>query len=433
MAMGEQGDFFQFACDNQKKENSHGPLALRMRPKKLSQMVGQRHLLNENCILPKLIRRNSFGSLIFWGPPGCGKTSLAEAIANEIEGQFIAINAATSNVNELRNILQSTNNETKPPVLFIDEIHRFNRSQQDLLLPYIERNGIRLIGATTYTPSIYIIAPLLSRSHLFALEALDEEIIASHLSEALLDTNRGLGNSGCTATEEVLRIIASASDGDLRRALNHLEMMVAGVPVGSHISWETLENLGQERHLRYDRNQSEHHATISAYIKSMRGCDPDAAVYWLAKMLNGGEDPRFIARRLIIFASEDVGLADSSALPLAIACFDACEKVGLPECAINLSHVSVFMAGAPKSNSTYMALQNARRDIQLYGIQPVPTYLQNRPHSLAKKLGDESYRYAHDYENNSSSQAHMINKKQFYFPKRAGDEGKNRERKDGEY
>ncbi|MDR0727320.1 MAG: replication-associated recombination protein A [Puniceicoccales bacterium] len=400
----------------------HIPLAVRMRPKKLADVVGQEHLLGPNCFLPRMIQRDNFGSIILFGPPGCGKTSLAEVIANETRSKFVAINAVMSNVAELRRIIQDARGAARPPILFIDEIHRFNRAQQDSLLPDVERGTIRLIGATTHTPAVYIISPLLSRSHLFQLEPLKVDVIKNYLLRALHDKEIGLGSSGCDLDNEVLDILAQSCDGDLRRALGNLETLVMGAATGTRITISLWEAFAAERHIRYDRDESEHHATISAYIKSMRGCDPNAAVYWLVKMLEGGEDPRFIARRLVIFASEDVGLADTRALPLANACYAACETVGMPECAINLSHVTVFMALVRKSNSTYMALTNAREEMRTHPVQPVPSYLRNQPKSIARRLNTESYLYAHDYPDNVTGQAYMVEPKTFYHPRNAGDE-----------
>ncbi|MDR3117255.1 MAG: replication-associated recombination protein A [Puniceicoccales bacterium] len=398
------------------------PLAVRLRPRRLAEVVGQPHILGEGCLLPRLIRQNSFGNIILCGPPGCGKTSLAEAIAAEIKSHFIRLNAVLSNLAELRTVLQGARAREEPPILFIDEIHRFNRSQQDALLPDVERGTIRLIGATTHTPGIYVIAPLLSRCHLFQLEPLSEETVVDFLRRALVDRERGLGNLRCTVEDAVFFALSRTCDGDLRRALNNLETLVSAVPRGGHVGWERWECFGKERNIRYDRDEGEHHATISAYIKSMRGCDPDAALYWLAKMLAGGEDPRFIARRLVIFASEDVGLADPHALPIANACFDACERVGLPECAINLGHATTFMATAPKSNSAYLALCQASEEIAKHPVQPVPPYLRNQPRAMARKLGTEDYHYAHNFTDNVADQRYMLEPKRFYFPKKSGAE-----------
>ena len=404
------------------------PLSVRMRPKKLADVVGQSHILGPDCTLPRLIKRNCFGSMIFFGPPGCGKTSIAEAIGAETGSKIMRINAVTSNVTELRSALQFARRAERPPIIFIDEIHRFNRAQQDSLLPDVERGTVRLIGATTYTPTAYVISPLLSRSHLFRLEPLSNDLIRQFLRRALEDCDCGLGSLRCSASDDVLGAIAAMCQGDLRRALNALETLALGSKIGSEISPADLKAFAAERHINYDRDGSEHHATISAHIKSMRGCDPDAAVYWLTKMLRGGEDPRFIARRLVIFASEDVGLADPRALPLASACYAACETIGMPECAINLAHVTVYMATAQKSNSAYAAYGLAGEDIDKNGVQPVPDFLRNQPQQLARRLNCENYVYAHGHGDNVTGQKHMTNPKQFYFPKAVGAEVEMAER-----
>jgi putative ATPase len=406
------------------------PLALRMRPRSLEEMVGQKQILGEGKLLPKLIRQNSFGSLLFYGPPGCGKTSLAEVIAHETHSELIRVNAVSSNVQELREILQTARkNLDRSTLLFIDEIHRFNKAQQDLLLPDLESGSVRLLGATTHNPGFSIISPLLSRSHLFHLEALAEEEIVAVLTLALEDKTRGLGNTQCQASAEVFRQLARFCDGDLRRALNALETLVGSLPMGSTLGLQELAIFAQERQIRYDADEDEHYDTISAFIKSIRGCDPDAALYWLAKMLEGGEDPRFIARRLIISASEDVGLGDSRALSLANACFDACERVGMPECALNLAHVTVFLATAPKSNSTYVALTRARESIRQEGTQPVPLWLRDGSTAIAKQLGQsQDYRYSHDFSENISGQEFMLQPKIFYIPKEVGSESSIAER-----
>ncbi|MDR2667827.1 MAG: replication-associated recombination protein A [Puniceicoccales bacterium] len=410
-------------------EFSHGqPLAIRMRPRNLGEVIGQNHILGPNCMLPRLVRRNCFGSIIFFGPPGSGKTSLAEAIGAETGSKILRINAVTSNLAELRSVLQSARLAEQAPIVFIDEIHRFNRAQQDSLLPDVERGTIRLIGATTYTPTTYVISPLLSRSHLFRLEPLPNDRVRQFLRMTLEDCERGLGSLRCRVDDEVLEAIAATCQGDLRRALNSLETLVLGAPMGTSLTIDDWKTFATERHINYDRDGSEHHATISAHIKSMRGCDPDSAIYWLTKMLRGGEDPRFIARRLVIFASEDVGLADPHALPLASACYAACETIGMPECAINLAHVTVYLATAPKSNSAYAAYDLAGEDIDKNGAQTVPDYLRNQPQSLQKRLCTDHYIYAHGHMDNVTGQKHMTNPRQFYFPNSVGAEAKIVER-----
>lgn len=409
-----------------KEQDSHAyaPLSTRMRPRSLTEVFGQEHILGPNCLLPRLIKNNQFGSLFFYGPPGCGKTTLAEVIAKETHSKFIQINAVLSNVAEMREILKWARYHKKlSPILFIDEIHRFNKSQQDLLLPDVEAGNIRLIGATTHNPSFYINPPLLSRSHLFRLEPLATDVIVRALNDALKDEGRGLGNTRVRALDDILTSIAALAQGDLRRALNSLETIVLSLPIGGEIIDEVLKTFAQERHIRYDRNEDEHYDTISAFIKSVRGCDPDAALYWMAKMLEGGEDPRFIARRLVILASEDIGLADSRGLPLAIAAFQACEYIGMPECALNLAHAVVFLATAPKSNSSYLAIKAAQEAIRNQPPQSVPLWLRDSSTKVNKAFGHgKDYLYSHDFKYNVSGQDYMLKPEQFYFPKAIGAE-----------
>jgi len=400
------------------------PLAARMRPRSLSEVIGQDHVLGKGKLLPKLVESNSFGSLLFYGPPGCGKTSLAEAIANETESRFVRINAVMSNVAELRQILNAARRiEKKDTVLFIDEIHRFNKSQQDLLLPDVESGTIRLIGATTHNPGFYVNAPLLSRSHLFRLEPHSVENIVQSMIRALEDEDRGLRQRKHKASRNTLVGLAKLSDGDLRRGLNALEVVALSLEIGEEISADAISVFASERQIRYDSDEDEHYDTISAFIKSMRGGSPDAALYWLAKMLAGGEDPRFIGRRLIIFASEDVGLADSSALLLATATQQACEFVGLPQCEINLAHCVVYMATAPKSNSSYVALGEAKAAIADSPIQEVPTWLKDSGGAASKQLGhSRDYEYSHSVPENVTGQDYMIEPLCFYRAKRVGAE-----------
>lgn len=405
-------------------ESSHKPLAARMRPRSLSEVLGQEHLLGKGKLLPKLVESNSFGSLLFYGPPGCGKTSLAEAIANETDSRFVRVNAVMSNVSELRKILAAARRiDNKDTVLFIDEIHRFNKSQQDLLLPDVEAGNIRLIGATTHNPGFYVNAPLLSRSHLFRLEPHSVENIAKSMALALADEDRGLGSRKHVVSQKALVGLAKLCDGDLRRGLNALEVLALGLNEGDEITEASISVFASERQIRYDSDEDEHYDTISAFIKSMRGGDPDAALYWLAKMLAGGEDPRFIGRRLIIFASEDVGLADSTALSLATATQQACEFVGLPECEINLAHCVVYMATAAKSNSSYAALGEAKAAISKGPVQEVPLWLKDSGGAASKRLGhSEDYEYSHIAPENVNGQEYLIEPQSFYRPKRVGAE-----------
>lgn len=406
------------------------PLAARMRPRTLEEIAGQEHLTRADGLLARLIGANRFGSLVFYGPPGCGKTSFAEVIARVTGSRFVRVNAVMSNVGELREILATARRRpSEPTLLFIDELHRFNKSQQDLLLPDVEEGHVRLIGATTHNPGFYVNPPLLSRSHLFRLEPLAPAAVASVLRRALADTERGLGASGCGADDAVLLDLAGLCDGDLRRALNALEVIVAGLAPGAPVTPAELEIFARERRIRYDADEDEHYDTVSAFIKSCRGSDPDAALYWLAKMLGGGEDPRFIARRLVILASEDVGLADALALPLAVAAHQAAELVGLPEAEYALAHATLHIACAPKSNSVTLALAAAKRALAEQPVQAVPLPLRDKGGKANKALGHgKGYLYAHDFAENIAPQAYLEKPLELFTPKTAGIEAKLAER-----
>lgn len=425
----EQADIFQ-GSGWDKGAPGRQPLAVRMRPRRLDEVIGQDHIVGEGCLLPRLIEADHFGSLIFYGPPGCGKTSLAEVIAAATASRFVRINAVLSNVAELRDILRLARYETsRQTIVFIDEIHRFNKSQQDLLLPDVEAGNIRLIGATTHNPGFYVNAPLLSRSHLFRLEPVKPEAVAGVLAVALADTNRGLGHQRCTADAGVFRAVADFSGGDLRRALNALETLVLSQPLGAHIDAEAVGAFARERHIRYDRDEDEHYDHASAMIKSVRGSDPDAALYWTFKMLEGGEDPRFLARRLVILASEDIGLANSHGLMVALAAFEACEKVGLPECEYSLAHAVLYLATSPKSNSVTRAMAAVKHSLRETPAQAVPPWLRDAHTKTNKMLGNgEGYRYSHDYPQAISGQEYMLEPEQFYEPGRAGAEAATAER-----
>ncbi|MBR4596857.1 MAG: replication-associated recombination protein A [Opitutales bacterium] len=405
------------------------PLAVRMRPRCMAEVVGHRHILAEGCLLPRLVQANNFGSLMFYGPPGCGKTTLAEVIARETKSRFVKINAVLSNVAELRDELKMARYlKGERTILFIDEIHRFNKAQQDLLLPDVEDGNVRLIGATTHNPGFYINAPLLSRSHLFKLEPLSADDVVLVLRRALSDETRGLGAFKIKAGGEILKSLAQICDGDMRRALNALETIVLGIGGGKEMTAKDVEVFAQERRIRYDADEDEHYDTISAFIKSVRGSDPDAAMYWLAKMLEGGEDPRFIARRLVILASEDVGLADSRGLLVANAAFDACERVGLPECELNLAHATIFLACSPKSNSATLALAEARAQVRK-NLQSVPVYLRDSHTKLNRALGQgEGYIYSHDCPEHISGQEYLEKPLSIYKPKLFGSEKQIAER-----
>ena len=405
---------------------AHQPLAARMRPRRLSEVVGQDHILKPGSLLPRLVAQNRFGSLLFYGPPGSGKTSIAEAIARETHSRFVRINAVMSIVAELREILAAARRRPEATtLLFIDELHRFNKSQQDLLLPDVEEGSVRLIGATTHNPGFYVNPPLLSRSHLFRLEPHTPPTIAAVLQQALIDGERGLGARRVAASDKILADLAMLSDGDLRRALNSLEVIVLGLPEGGTITEAELEVFARERRIRYDADEDEHYDTISAFIKSCRGSDPDAAMYWLAKMLAGGEDPRFIARRLVILASEDVGLADPQALPLTVAAHHAVDFIGLPEAELTLAHATLYIATAPKSNSATLALGEAHRALKEQPVQTIPSALRSKTGQANKRIGQgQGYDYAHDFPENITGQDYLTQPLALYTPKAVGWETK---------
>ncbi|WP_269526377.1 replication-associated recombination protein A [Coraliomargarita parva] len=412
------------------QDSAPRPLAVRMRPRCLSEIIGQDHIVGEGCLLPRLIEADNFGSLIFYGPPGCGKTSMAEVIASETRSKFVRINAVLSNVAELRDILRLARYESaKRTILFIDEIHRFNKSQQDLLLPDVEAGNIRLIGATTHNPGFYVNAPLLSRSHLFRLEPVELDAVSTVLARAIGDSERGLGSHRCTAEPAVYQALAEFSGGDLRRALNALETLVLSQPLGSHIDVDAVEAFAKERQIRYDRDEDEHYDHASAMIKSIRGSDPDAALYWAFKMLQGGEDPRFIARRLVILASEDIGLANSHALTVAVAAFDACERVGLPECEYNLAHAVLYLSTSPKSNSVTRAMAAVKQSLRDKPVQAVPLWLRDAHTKTNKSLGHgKDYLYSHDFPQGISGQEYMLEPQRFFEPGLAGAEAATAQR-----
>ncbi|MGH7959450.1 MAG: replication-associated recombination protein A [Opitutaceae bacterium] len=405
---------------------AHQPLAARMRPRRLSEVVGQDHILKPGGLLPRLVAQNRFGSLLFYGPPGCGKTSIAEAIARETNSRFVRVNAVMSNVAELRQILALARQRPEAAtILFIDELHRFNKSQQDLLLPDVEEGNVRLIGATTHNPGFYVNPPLLSRSHLFRLEPLSAGAVVRVLKQALTDTERGMGSRAVTASDEILTDLAVLCDGDMRRALNSLEVLVLGLPEQGTITESELEVFARERRIRYDADEDEHYDTISAFIKSCRGSDPDAAMYWLAKMLAGGEDPRFIARRLVILASEDVGLADPQALPLTVAAHHAVDFVGLPEAELTLAHATLYIATAPKSNSATLAIGEAHRVLKEQPVQTIPAALRSKTGQANKRIGQGvGYKYSHDFPENISGDDYLEQPLTLYTPGSAGWEAK---------
>jgi putative ATPase len=401
-----------------------------MRPRSLVEVVGHAALLGPEALLPRLIQADTFGSLLFYGPPGCGKTTLAEVIAAETQSHVVRVNAVLSGTPELREILAEARRQpSRKTVLVVDEIHRFNKAQQDLLLPDVEAGVVRLIGCTTHNPGLYVVPALLSRSHLFRLDPLTPAEIATFLGTALADGERGLGTLGIKAGPAVLRQVAEMASGDLRRALNCLETLVLSAPALGTVTEDAVAAFARERRIRYDDGGDDHYDTASAFIKSVRGGDPDAALYWLFLMLEGGEEPRFIARRLVICASEDIGLADSRALGVATAAFQATELVGLPEAEYALAHATLFLALSPKSNSVTTAIGAAKAAVRGQPRQEVPLHLKDAHNAVNKSLGHGgAYRYSHDFPEAISGQEYLTRPLSLYQPGDAGAEGPLAER-----
>ena len=381
------------------------PLASRLRPETLDEYVGQKHLLGKGKILRQLIDRDQVSSMIFWGPPGVGKTTLARIIANRTQASFIEFSAVTSGIKEIREVMAQAEQNRKMGIrtlLFVDEIHRFNKAQQDAFLPYVEKGSIILVGATTENPSFEINSALLSRCKVFVLKALEEGDLLELLHHAL-ESPKGFGDMQVSIGEEHLEAIARFANGDARTALNTLEMAVLNGEMDTdgliHVDDEVLAQCMNRRSLLYDKNGEEHYNLISALHKSMRNSDPDAAVYWMCRMLDGGEDPLYIARRLIRFASEDVGMADPQALPLAVSVYQACHFLGMPECDVHLTHAVVYLSMAPKSNALYTACEACKKDVKELPAEPVPLQICNAPTGLMKELNyGKGYIYAHDTE-----------------------------------
>lgn len=416
------------------------PLAARMRPRTLDEVAGQSHLLAEGKLLRRAIETDRFTSLIFYGPPGVGKTSLAAVIARSTNAHFMMLNGVESNVSEIRERIGQAqlrmSLHQRRTVLFVDELHRFNKAQQDVLLPHLEKGTVRFIGATTENPYFAINSPLLSRSQVFPLEPVDENDLLMLIRRAITDKERGLGNKNIIADADALAHLALKSDGDVRKALTALEIAVLSTPGESgniHITLQVAEESIQQKAIRYDRAGDGHYDTISAFIKSMRGSDPDAALYWLAMMLEAGEDIRFIARRLVIAASEDVGLADSNALRVAMDAAKAAEMVGMPEARIPLAHATVYLATAPKSNSAYMGINAALQDVKSGRTLAVPEHLRTPTRKkLASAGGAEQesleYKYAHDYPDHFVPQAYLPEGRVYYTPTSNGLEQRIKER-----
>jgi putative ATPase len=394
-----------------------------MRPVSLDQFVGQRHFLGEGKLLWRMLQARRLGSLIFYGPPGTGKTTLARLLAKETESRFRQLSAVTSGVKDVREVLDDARNEVAagghPTLLMIDEIHRFNRAQQDALLPDVEEGIVVLVGITTVNPFFAVNDALISRSRVFEFQPLSIEEIKTIVRRALADKQRGLGQHDVSIDDDALEYLAEVSDGDARRALGALEVAVLSSksPSRLRLSRELIADAVQRKAINYDPTGDEHYDAASALIKSIRGSDPDAGIYWLARMLEGGEDVRFLARRLVILASEDIGNADPQALPLAVAAMQACEFVGLPECQLNLAHAVTYLACAPKSNASYLAIRDAQADIREGRVLPVPRHLQDSHYPGAKRLGHgEGYEYAHDAEGGVAAQDYLGIEREYYRP-----------------
>ena len=415
------------------KENE--PLAVRVRPKTLDDFIGQEHILGKDKLLRRLIESDKTSSVILYGPPGCGKTTLALIISDKTRSYFERINAASNNVADIRRIIdQAKKRESldgKRTILLIDEIHRFNKAQQDVLMPDVEAGNPILIGTTTHNPFFYVNAALLSRSQVFEFKRLSDQDVVAVLKGALSDKEYGLGNIPVDMDSEALEHLAKVSEGDARRALSALEVGVLTTPAGKdkkiHFTMKVAEESIQKKAVLYDKNEDGHYDTISAFIKSMRGSDPDAVLYWLAKMIYAGEDPRFIARRIVICAAEDVGNADPQALVVANAAFQVAEFVGMPEARIPLAQAAVYVACAPKSNASYLGIEAALKDVEAEKTLEVPNHLKDANLDSEAFGHGEGYKYAHDYKNHYVKQEYKPSDKTYYIPTEMGYEKKIKE------
>lgn len=419
-------------------EVKYEPLAYRMRPRNLSEFVGQEHLIGNGKILKKMIESDNVSSMIFWGPPGVGKTTLARIIAHETKSDFINFSAVTSGIKEIKKVMEDADNNKKlgiKTILFVDEIHRFNKAQQDAFLPFVEKGAIVLIGATTENPSFEINNALLSRCRTFVLKELSVENILTLLKRAITD-ERGFGKSKVEIAEDDLKFIATFASGDARSALTTLDMIITNSDIDKegviHVTRENIEECLTKKTLLYDKDGEEHYNIISALHKSMRNSDPDAAVYWLARMLEAGEEPLYIARRIVRFASEDIGLADTNALNVAINVYQACHFIGMPECNVHLAEAVIYMSIAPKSNACDVAYMNACRDALNTIAEPVPLQIRNAPTKLMQNLNyGKGYKYAHDYEDKLTTMDCLppsLIGKTYYQPTTQGNEIKFKQR-----
>ena len=421
------------------QSHKHEPLAARMRPRTLAEYVSQGHILAPGKLLRRAIEADRIQSLIFFGPPGTGKPRLAQIIANQTRSRFERLSGVESNVADMRRVLATAANRLAnsgaTTLLFIDEIHRFNKSQQDTLLPDVENGTVRLIGATTHNPFFFVNSPLVSRSQIFELQPISLAETAQLIQRALDDGERGLGHLNCEAAPEVVEHLARVSDGDARKALNSLEIAALTTPPDDdgtvRITLQIAEDCIQKKAVVYDGDEDAHYDTISAFIKSMRGSDVDATLYWLAKMIHAGEDPRFIARRIVIHAAEDVGLADPMALVLANAAFQAAEFIGWPEARIPIAEAAIYIAGANKSNSVIKAIDAALADVRSGKTIPVPPHLKDSHYAGAAKLGHgEGYKYSHDFPGHFVAQDYLGAARRFYEPTEQGAEKKIKARVD---
>ena len=416
------------------ENENNQPLASRMRPRDLDEFAGQQHLIGEGKILKKFIEEDKISSMIFWGPPGVGKTTLASIIANRTNSAFITFSAVTSGIKEIKTVMTQAEEARKmgqKTIVFVDEIHRFNKAQQDAFLPFVEKGSIILIGATTENPSFEVNGALLSRCKVFVLQGLKTEDLVKLLKRAITD-KRGFGNQTVHINDEQLEIIAKFANGDARNALSTLEMVILNGEVSQNgeitVTEETLEQCISKKSLLYDKNGEEHYNIISALHKSMRNSDPDAAVYWLARMLEAGEDPLYIARRVTRFASEDVGLADPHALEIAVAAYHACHFIGMPECTVHLTQAVIYMSLAPKSNAMEVAYNTAKADAIKELAEPVPLVIRNAPTKLMRELNyGKGYQYAHDTEEKLTNMQCLPDSllgREYYCPTEQGLEAK---------